>query len=128
MNRCALSAIYLSNLQGLEIATANYSSKWYNLNEAQKVYIRLMMVRAQRPLIFHGYHFFECNLFTYTEVNTLCLSVCWMVRQFGYVAGGQNSCVHGHGVHQNAECVNELLITPEENTHSSYENNIVDLN
>lgn len=54
--------------QGLKVAQAAYDSNWYNLMATQKLFVHFMIMRAHKPLIFSGLHFFRCNLESYSSV------------------------------------------------------------
>lgn len=61
------------------------------------MHVRLMMQCAQRPLIFHGYRLFECNLPSYTTVNDQYSDFTrWIFIQFQFL-GGQKFCINGNG-------------------------------
>lgn len=63
----------LTTEQSLRFVDISYESQWYKLSMDQQKIIHILMVNAQRPLIFSGFQIIELNLITFIKVQFILL-------------------------------------------------------
>lgn len=59
------------SIQAESIATCVTNLKWYNYPIKYQLYLKLILLRAQRPVAFHGFGIISCNMEIFLAVNKI---------------------------------------------------------
>lgn len=66
---------YCVIIQSLKVSDAVYESNWLNLNKNKKLALRMIMLKASKPIIFKLGGILQLSLDTFTQVRVLLIKI-----------------------------------------------------
>lgn len=117
--------------QFFRFTDASYESMWYKFPVDLRKYLRLIIINAQRPRVYHGFRFIDLSLVTFVTVWKLMRShfideILLFFHSFRWWKRSSLTIWCSKVWRKKIEKIN--LVTPQNEIHRWMENNAFELN